>query len=242
MADPYYRYSAAADRASVPRPSFPDYMSSEAPPLGSHPLLGSTVMIGASPGFLHNNINPLQPSAYRFDGISGFGSSPDLGLGGVTAGASIRHYPSPLENLNQRRDVGPGISPDVLDMSNEIPNSSKKADGLPVSAREPNFLFVDKLPTDCTRREVGHLFRPFIGYKDVKVVHREARRSGDKARVLCFVEFVDSRCARIAMEALQGYRFDDKKPESPALKIQFAHFPFRPPSEPSDHDEKQSGS
>lgn len=102
-------------------------------------------------------INPLQPSAYRFDGISGFGSSPDPGLGGVTAGASIRHYPSPLENLSQRRDVRPGISPDVLDMSNEIPNSSKKADGLPVSAREPNFLFVDKLPTDCTRREVGRI-------------------------------------------------------------------------------------
>lgn len=38
-----------------------------------------------------------------------------------------------------------------------------------------------------------------------------------------------------------GYRFDDKKPDSPALKIQFAHFPFRPPSEPSDHDEKRSG-
>jgi len=28
-----------------------------------------------------------------------------------------------------------------------------------------------------------------------------------------------------------GYKFDDKKPDSPTLKIQFAHFPFRLPSD-----------
>ncbi len=32
-----------------------------------------------------------------------------------------------------------------------------------------------------------------------------------------------------------GYKFDDKKPDAPALSIQFAHFPFR---QPSDHDEE----
>ncbi|KDO73526.1 hypothetical protein CISIN_1g0261892mg, partial [Citrus sinensis] len=31
------------------------------------------------------------------------------------------------------------------------------------------------------------------------------------------------------------YKFDDKKPDSPTLKIQFAHFPFHLPS---DGDEK----
>lgn len=31
-----------------------------------------------------------------------------------------------------------------------------------------------------------------------------------------------------------GYKFDDKKPDSPALKIQFAHFPFRLPSNYDD--------
>ena len=31
----------------------------------------------------------------------------------------------------------------------------------------------------------------------------------------------------MAIGALQGYKFDDKKPDSPALRIQFAHFPFR---------------
>ena len=40
-------------------------------------------------------------------------------------------------------------------------------------------------------------------------------------------EFDDSKYAMTAMQARQGYRFDDKKPDSPALRIQFAHFPFR---------------
>ena len=82
------------------------------------------------------------------------------------------------------------------------------------------------LPTDCTRREVGHLFHPFPGYKVIKVIHKEPRHNGDKAIVLCFVEFHDSKCAMMAMGALQGYKFDDKKPDSLALRIQFAHFPF----------------
>ncbi|KAG6772574.1 hypothetical protein POTOM_023988 [Populus tomentosa] len=63
-------------------------------------------------------------------------------------------------------------------------------------------------------------------------------QSGDRATVLCFVEFTDANCAATAMEALQGYKFDDKKPDSPTLKIQFARFPFRPPS---DRDGKRIG-
>ncbi|KAF3785144.1 RNA-binding protein 2 [Nymphaea thermarum] len=51
---------------------------------------------------------------------------------------------------------------------------------------------------------------------------------GEKAFVICFVEFKDEKCAATALEALQGYRFDDKKPDSPVLRIQFARFPFRP--------------
>lgn len=34
-----------------------------------------------------------------------------------------------------------------------------------------------------------------------------------------------------------GYKFDDKKPDSSALSIRFAHFPFR---QPSDHDEERN--
>nr|XP_023883558.1 RNA-binding protein 1-like isoform X2 [Quercus suber] len=221
MADPYSRYGAGMadrDRASVSRPSFPGYLSSEPPSLA----LASTDMHPSSSDFLNKDINSLQPGAYGFDAIAATAAA---------VGPSIKGFPSPLN------DPTSGITQTIRDVSNERPSSLRNLDGLAVPGRESNVLFVDKLPNDCTRREVGHLFRPFIGYKDIKVVHKEPRRSGDKAMVLCFVEFVDSNCALTAMEALQGYKFDDKKPDAPALRIQFAHFPFKLP----DHDEQQNG-
>lgn len=33
---------------------------------------------------------------------------------------------------------------------------------------------------------------------------------------------------------IAGYKFDDRKPDSPVLKICFAHFPFRLPSHQDD--------
>ncbi|KAL4649259.1 hypothetical protein ACB092_01G002500 [Castanea dentata] len=221
MADPYSRYGAGmADRASVSRPSFPGYLSSEPPSLA----LASADMHPSSSDFLNKDINSLQPGAYGFDAIAATATAAAV----AAAGPSIKgSFPSPLNDPTQT----------IRDVSNERPSSLRNLDAVTVPGRESNVLFVDKLPNDCTRREVGHLFRPFIGYKDIKVVHKEPRRSGDKAMVLCFVEFVDSNCALTAMEALQGYKFDDKKPDAPALRIQFAHFPFKLP----DHDEQQNG-
>ncbi|KAL7214045.1 hypothetical protein ACSBR1_026463 [Camellia fascicularis] len=37
-------------------------------------------------------------------------------------------------------------------------------------------LFVEGLPANCTRREVSHIFRPFVGYKEVRLVTKEPRR------------------------------------------------------------------
>ncbi|KAL6216822.1 PREDICTED: uncharacterized protein LOC101308481 [Fragaria vesca subsp. vesca] len=183
-------------------------------------------------------VRSMVPGVYGVDAVSvSVHAEPGLA---VTAGAG---YPSPLgaqSLLSQRHEVGVGIGPSVsTDISRERSVPSRSGDGLPVLKGESNILFVDGLPTDCTRREVGHLFRPFIGYREIRVVHKEPRRSGDKAMVLCFVEFVDPKCALTAMEALQGYKFDDKKPNSLPLRIQFAHFPFRLPS---DSNQKRSGS
>ncbi|XP_075651058.1 uncharacterized protein LOC142621632 isoform X2 [Castanea sativa] len=193
MADPYSRYGAGmADRASVSRPPFPGYLSSEPPSLA----LASADMHPSSSDFLNKDINSLQPGAYGFDAIAATAAA-------AAAGPSIKgSFPSPTQTIR--------------DVSNERPSSLRNLDAVavPVPGRESNVLFVDKLPNDCTRRE-----------------------SGDKAMVLCFVEFVDSNCALTAMEALQGYKFDDKKPDAPALRIQFAHFPFKLP----DHDEQQNG-
>ncbi|GLT25606.1 hypothetical protein SLA2020_007270 [Shorea laevis] len=172
--------------------------------------------------------NTLQQGEYGLSGTPSAVSHPEPSFVGESAAASRRPY-SPLED-----DAAAGINPVIPDITNERPSSVKNFNGPSAADGQSNLLFVDGLPTDCTRREVGHIFRPFFGYKDIKVVHKEPRRSGDRATVFCFVEFVDSKCALTAMNALQGYKFDDKKPESPVLRIQFAHFPLRLGSYPED--------
>ncbi|KAL2489622.1 RRM domain-containing protein [Forsythia ovata] len=167
------------------------------------------------------NILPSRPGAYGIKDIAGVRPKPSLA--GLTSGASIRGYPSSFEDPNLRghqRDVASGISPGIPDMTYDRP-ISMRTEGLPVpAAGDSNILYVDGLPKDCSRREIGRI---------VDII------SGDKAMVLCFVEFTDAKCALTAKEALQGYKFDDKKPDSPVLSIYFAHFPSRLPS---DRDEQ----
>ncbi|XP_031475996.1 nuclear speckle RNA-binding protein A-like isoform X2 [Nymphaea colorata] len=149
------------------------------------------------------------------------------GVGGVDAGTSLAGLSNSFDDqflLNRRRDLL-GIDSAVPPVLSERAHSLAKSD---VLSECTNILFVEGLPSDCTRREVSHLFRPFIGFKEIRVIHKECRRLGEKAFVICFVEFKDEKCAATALEALQGYRFDDKKPDSPVLRIQFARFPFRP--------------
>ncbi|XP_009599059.1 RNA-binding protein 2-like isoform X2 [Nicotiana tomentosiformis] len=65
-------------------------------------------------------------------------------------------------------------------------------------------LFVEGLPADCTRREVSHIFRPFVGYKEVRLVPKGSRHLGGDPLILCFVDFVTPLHAAAAMDALQG--------------------------------------
>lgn len=230
MADPFWRYSSAPERDGVPRASFPGYLPSDNLTLASHHLYGASAR-GASSDYLKNDVVPLRASAYNLDDLVNIGSQVSPGIGGLPTVTGIKGYPAPLEDptlIGQRRDAGLGIAPGIPDILPERSDLLRKTNGL--STEESNILFVDGLPSDCTRREVAHLFRPFIGFKEIRVIHKEPRRSGDKASVLCFVEFNDAKCAFTALEALQGYKFDDKKPDAPVLRIQFAQFPFRPSS------------
>ncbi|XP_011100490.1 RNA-binding protein 1-like isoform X2 [Sesamum indicum] len=236
MGDPYWRYSAAAP-AAPPSSSDRGYLPSEVSTLTNYYPYSSRDLRAASSDFPQKDILPSRAGAYGVDDFAGIRSEP--GISGLTAGTSFKGYPSSFEDpslLVRQRDVAPGTSPGIPDATYE--NSMRRADGPPVPAGESNILFVDGLPTDCTRREIGHLFRPFIGFREIRVVHKEPRRRGDKAMVLCFVEFTDAKCALTAMEALQGYKFDDKKQNSPLLRIHFAHFPFRLPS---NQDEQRFG-
>ncbi|KAI8006437.1 Pentatricopeptide repeat-containing protein [Camellia lanceoleosa] len=97
--------------------------------------------------------------------------------------------------------------------------------GRPLPPDASSTLFVEGLPANCTRRDASHIFRPFVGYKEVRLVTKEPRRSGDDPLVLCFVDFVSPAHAATAMDALQGYKFDEHDRDSVSLQLQFARYP-----------------
>lgn len=96
---------------------------------------------------------------------------------------------------------------------------------VPLPPDASSTLFVEGLPPNCTRREVAHIFRPFVGYKEVRLVSKESRHPGGEPLVLCFVDFVSPAHAATAMDALQGYKFDEHDRDSVNLRLQFARYP-----------------
>lgn len=107
-------------------------------------------------------ILPLRTGAYGVDDIMGVGARSDPALGGYMTGTSMRSYTPSIEDpslLAPRRDVTLGSA--LSGVLNERPTSFGNMDDLPVPVpalkKESNVLFVDGLPNDCTRREVGRI-------------------------------------------------------------------------------------
>ncbi|VAI70036.1 unnamed protein product [Triticum turgidum subsp. durum] len=267
MADPYRSYLPSSSHDRVPLGGYPGYVPHEESsyyaskmaalrgvpniprvdvplqsraygldvPAGvSHPAYGLDVPAGVShPAYGLDVPAGVSHPAYGLDVPAGVSHPALVGLGALPAGARPRG-PSPLEDpalVQRSSSLGKSVSVSEVERPKPLLIVDRPSED------ESNILFVDGLPTDCTRREVAHLFRPFVGFKDLRLVHKEPRRSGDKAYALCFVEFSDAKCAGTAMEALQEYRFDERKADDPFLKIQFTRFPFRPP--PSHEDRKR---
>ncbi|CAN6903068.1 unnamed protein product [Brassica oleracea] len=93
-------------------------------------------------------------------------------------------------------------------------------------------LFVQGLPSNCSMREAAHIFRPFSGYKEVRLVTKGSKQVRftsfnlkHYAIVLCFVDFDNPACAATARNALQGYRMDEEERDSKILHIQFSRNP-----------------
>ncbi|KAJ8771299.1 hypothetical protein K2173_026476 [Erythroxylum novogranatense] len=115
-------------------------------------------------------------------------------------------------------DPGPTVKDRILGLG-----SGRTEVSLPPDATST--LFVEGLPPDCTRREVSHIFRPFVGYKEVRLVSKESRRPGGDPLILCFVDFLSPAHAATAKDALQGYNFDEHDRDSVHLRLQFARYP-----------------
>ncbi|CAN6218461.1 unnamed protein product [Urochloa humidicola] len=103
-------------------------------------------------------------------------------------------------------------------LHNEFASFGAPMPALPKDATST--VYVDGLPTNCTRREVAHIFRQYMGYREVRLVNK-----GSSRHVICFVDFATPAHAFYAMRNLQGYQFDEQEPNSRSLNLQFSLSP-----------------
>ncbi|KAL0701994.1 hypothetical protein Bca4012_058116 [Brassica carinata] len=148
-------------------------------------------------------------------------SSMPVGEAGPRNGVAMDEFMMRRGGLNGR-DLG--FDPlDSVDRRNREP--------LPLPPDASNTLYVEGLPSNCSRREVAHIFRPFVGYREVRLVTKDSKhRNGDPV-VLCFVDFTNPACAATALSTLQGYRMDENDPDSKFLRLQFSRKPSSRPGQ-----------
>eukprot|EP00993_Chasmostoma_nieuportense_P006019 NODE_6630_length_515_cov_100.881443_g6464_i0.p1 GENE.NODE_6630_length_515_cov_100.881443_g6464_i0~~NODE_6630_length_515_cov_100.881443_g6464_i0.p1 ORF type:complete len:134 (+),score=15.94 NODE_6630_length_515_cov_100.881443_g6464_i0:58-459(+) len=83
-------------------------------------------------------------------------------------------------------------------------------------------LYVEGVPTDANEREVAHIFRPFIGFRDVRLVRRDSKRNPGTQFIICFAEFEQKLQADYCLSILQGYTFSKSDPPEKGLRLQHA--------------------
>ena len=70
-----------------------------------------------------------------------------------------------------------------------------------------NTIYVEGIPLDAKEREVAHIFRPFPGFINLRLVKKE---KNGRLMNLCFVDFENILQSTICIATLQGYKFDKK--------------------------------
>ncbi|KAA8540069.1 hypothetical protein F0562_026761 [Nyssa sinensis] len=202
MADAYWRYGDGRQQPSLPlvgkRPrsdfdvpgghEFPSYYARD-DDRGVHRVIRDSDSIGAS---YDRYLRSAQITSYG-------GAESGRPLSGGLTGHPV----------DDPRIMGIGGSDPVLSAKGRTSGVGGGRPELPLPPDASSTLFVEGLAANCTRREVSHIFRPFVGYKEVRLVTKESRHSGGDPLVLCFVDFVSPAHAATAMDAVQGYKFDE---------------------------------
>ena len=92
-------------------------------------------------------------------------------------------------------------APDVFfEHEKKIMNFYKKLDPNATST-----VYVEGIHLDATEREVSHIFRPYPGYKGLRLIEKE--KNGKKTYI-GFVDFENVIQSTVCINTLQGYRFD----------------------------------
>ncbi|XP_045811325.1 RNA-binding protein 2-like isoform X2 [Trifolium pratense] len=194
--------------------------------------------IAQNNGHQMSNDTKTLGSAYdsylRSAGLTSFNSGEAGVIGGVGLARGVSGIPG--HSLGDPSVMGRPGGPEVarngrnVNFGGQLPIdavSRPRPESIPLPPDASSTLYVEGLPSDCTKREVAHLdiFRPFVGYREVRLVTKESKhRSGDPL-ILCFVDFANPPCAATAMSALQGYRVDELNPDSNYLRLQFSRSP-----------------
>ncbi|KAJ0968393.1 hypothetical protein J5N97_025310 [Dioscorea zingiberensis] len=87
----------------------------------------------------------------------------------------------------------------VLENQNVRYNSNGRQE-TPLLPDTSSTIYMDGLRADCTCRAVAHIFCPFVGFREVRLVRKEFDHPGADPLVLCFVDF---GLAAVVQEALQ---------------------------------------
>lgn len=152
-------------------------------------------------------------------GLGRAGGSGMTGLPILDSGLTSRPRASVPDLAPNGRDFGFGSQPHLDTISRPVRET------VPLPPDASSTLYVEGLPPDSTRREVAHIFRPFVGYKEARLVSKESKHRGGDPIILCFVDFENPACAATAMSALQGYKMDEHDRDSSFLRLQFSRYP-----------------
>lgn len=87
---------------------------------------------------------------------------------------------------------------------NDLIQSYSKDFMISLKNNATNIVYVEGIPLDASEREVSHIFRPFPGFKKLRLINKE--KNGENT-VLCFVDFENVVQSTICINTLQGYRF-----------------------------------
>ncbi|GMH08864.1 hypothetical protein Nepgr_010704 [Nepenthes gracilis] len=233
MSDGYWRFADSRQQQQQPPPPHP-----VAPLMGKRPRSDYGVPGGdreVAGYFPHNDdrgarvirdTDSINASYDRYLRSGQIPSYAGMEVGRHLSGGIPSHpVDDPRIGSDLRITTDPRIMDPVIAMKGRTSGLGSGRPEIPLPHDASNTLFVEGLPPNCTRREVAHIFRPFVGYKEVRLVTKESRHSGGEPLVLCFVDFLTPAHAATAMDALQGYKFDELDHDSAILRLQFARYP-----------------
>jgi RNA recognition motif-containing protein len=80
-----------------------------------------------------------------------------------------------------------------------------KAESFVIPSDAVEVILVEGLPLDCTEREVAHIFRPFPGFKNVKLSknNSEGVSKSSNSSIFCYVEFENAQQTTVVINTIQ---------------------------------------